>query len=171
MKEGFFVQQSMYRSPLGPLFLWFADDKLVYTTFHEESGKCWLEKHFPTASWNSKPLQTSYQGDLDVYFRGRKIDFDWPLHLIGTDFQQNVWQEIRKVRHGEVTTYKKIGESLGTRAYRAIGQAVGANPISLIVPCHRILGTGSLGGYGGGINLKRLLLELENVTLAPNLLA
>lgn len=161
----------MYKSPLGTLFMWFEDDKLVYSTFHEDSAKNWLDKHFPHADWIIKPLQAHYKEDLAVYFRGRKIDFDWPLQLVGTDFQQKVWQEIRKVPHGGVTTYKRIGERLNTKAYRAVGQAVGANPVSLIVPCHRVLGTRSLGGYGGGINLKRLLLELENVTLAPNLLA
>lgn len=165
------MQQSIYVSPLGPFFMRFVDDKLVYTTFQEESGHPWLEKHFPHANWEVRPLPALYEEDLRSYFRGKKVEFNWPLYLIGTEFQQRVWEEIRKIPHGGVTTYKRIGDQLNTKAYRAIGQAVGANPVSLIVPCHRVLGTGSLGGYGGGINLKRLLLELENVTLAPNFLA
>ncbi len=165
------MQQSIYKSPLGPLLLWFTDDKLVYTTFDEDSGKGWSRKHFPKGQFEQKPLASTYAADLDRYFRGERIDFAWPLLLMGTDFQKRVWQEILAVPHGQVTTYKRIGERLNTRAYRAVGQAVGANPVSIIVPCHRVLGTNSFGGYTGGINLKRLLLELENVTLAPNLLA
>lgn len=165
------MQLSVYKSPLGSLLLWFADDKLVYLTFNEDSGKSWLGKHFPKAQPELKDLAKDYKADLDRYFRGQKIDFEWPLLLLGTDFQKQVWQEILAVPHGQVTTYKRIGESLNTRAYRAVGQAVGANPVSIIVPCHRVLGTNAFGGYGGGLNLKRLLLELENVTLAPNLLA
>lgn len=165
------MQQSTYKSPLGPLYLWFAEEKLIYTTFREEDGEKWLAKRFPTAQPEQKALAKDYEADLDRYFRGQKINFEWPLRLMGTDFQKRVWQEILAVPHGQVTTYKRIGERLDTRAYRAVGQAVGANPVSVIVPCHRVLGTNSFGGYAGGINLKRLLLELENVTLAPNLLA
>lgn len=165
------MQQSVYESPLGPIFLWFHEGKLVYATFREDEGNTWLAKHFAAVSWAEKPLQKGFQEDLDAYFRGQKVDFKWPLLFIGTDFQKRVWHEIQRIGHGQFTTYKKIGEKLGTKAFRAIGQACGANPISLIVPCHRVLGANSLGGYGGGLNLKRLLLELENVTLAPNFLA
>ena len=165
------MQQSVYNSPLGPLFLWFSAGKVVYVSFDENEGAKWLKKRLPQANWELKPLQMDFQRDLDTYFKGQPINFAWSLDLIGTDFQKRVWQEILRVPHGQVTTYRRIGERLHTKAYRAVGQAVGANPISIIVPCHRVLGTHSLGGYGGGINLKRLLLELENVTLAPNLLA
>ena len=171
MKEALFVQQSVYTSPLGPLFLWFQGQKLIYTTFQEHSGKDWIAKRFPAAHIKEEPLAKAYQDDLDTYFWGGKIDFNWPLHLMGTEFQKRVWAEILAVPHGQVTTYKKIGEALHTKAYRAIGQAVGANPVSVIVPCHRVLGTNAFGGYTGGLNIKRLLLELENVTLTPNFMA
>jgi|SRR5690554_4870499 methylated-DNA-[protein]-cysteine S-methyltransferase len=171
MKEGFFVQQSVYDSPLGPVFLWFKEGRLIYATFREDYGNEWLAKRFPQSKAEMQPLQKGFQADLDTYFSGARMEFAWPLQLTGTDFQKRVWQEIQAIPHGQVTTYKKIGESLGTKAFRAIGQACGANPISLIIPCHRVLGTHSLGGYGGGTNRKRLLLELENVTLAPNLWA
>ncbi len=165
------MQQSVYTSPVGPLFLWFEGEKLVYVAFREEDGKDWLAKRCPEANFEQEPLPRAYQDDLDTYFKGRRIDFSWPLHLMGTDFQKRVWAEIAKVPHGQVTTYKKIGQALGTKAYRAVGQAVGANPVSIIIPCHRVLGTHSFGGYGGGLTIKRLLLELENVTLRPNFLA
>ncbi|NMB02211.1 MAG: methylated-DNA--[protein]-cysteine S-methyltransferase [Firmicutes bacterium] len=165
------MQQSIYKSPLGPFFLWFYQDQLVYATFREEEGQKHLSKHFPKISCELAPLSENLVLDLDRYFRGEKLEFDWPLNLAGTGFQKRVWDEIAKIPHGSFTTYKKIGDSLRTKAYRAIGQAVGANPASVIVPCHRVLGTNSLGGYSGGLNLKRLLLELENVTLVPNLRA
>lgn len=165
------MQHSVYQSPLGPFFLWFQGDELVYASFHEEDGESWLGRRFPGACPRTGSLPPDYQDDLDSYFRGKRMDFTWPLLLLGTDFQTKVWAEIAKVPHGQVTTYKKIGEALGTKAYRAIGQAVGANPVSVIVPCHRVLGTNSFGGYGGGLNIKRMLLELENVTLRPNFLA
>lgn len=162
------MQQSIYRSPLGPFFLWFHGEKLIYATFHEEQGLNFLAKHFPKSLGDLKPLQESYRQDLDSYFRGRKVNFEWSLTLIGTDFQKRVWRELQKIPHGQVTTYKRIAQLLDTRGFQAVGQAVGANPISVIIPCHRVLGTHWFGGYGGGLSLKRLLLELENVTLAPN---
>lgn len=162
------MQLSIYHSPLGPFYLWFNDQALVYASFDQKDGQSWVIKNFPKANLQERALYTSYQKDLDCYFRGQKIDFAWPLFFVGTDFQKQVWSEIRKIPHGQFTTYKKIAESLQTKAFQAIGQAVGANPISLIVPCHRVLGTNWFGGYGGGLTLKRLLLELENVTLAPN---
>ncbi|NLJ79565.1 MAG: methylated-DNA--[protein]-cysteine S-methyltransferase, partial [Firmicutes bacterium] len=100
-------------------------------------------------------------------FREGRILWNWPLELTGTAFQKQVWSEIRKIPPGQVSTYKRIATALSTKAFRAVGQAVGANPISVIIPCHRVLGTNWFGGYGGGLNRKRLLLELENVTLAP----
>lgn len=163
------MQQSTYYSPLGPIYLWFHNDSLLYATFHEQYGEKYLTKHFPDAFFEHAPLQENYAQDLDAYFRGESVQFDWPITLKGTEFQRKVWQEIQKIPHGQFTTYKKIGENIGSKAYRAIGQAVGANPVSIIIPCHRVLGTNSLGGYSGGLNVKRLLLELENVTLVPNL--
>lgn len=165
------MQQSIYKSPLGPFYLWFREERLIFATLQEELGQKFLAKHFPKIAYEVKPLQEAYSQDLDNYFRGKKLIFKWPLQLVGTEFQKSVWQEVLKIPHGQFTTYKKIGERLNTKAYRAIGQAVGANPISIIIPCHRVLGTNSLGGYNGGLNAKRLLLELENVTLVPNLRA
>lgn len=164
------MRQSVYKSPLGPLYFWFDRGTLVYAAFNEEAGKSWQAKHFPRKT-ASAGLPVKLQRDLELYFTGHKIVWDLPLALHGTPFQLSVWREIQKIAHGEVTTYKQIGNNLNSRAFQAIGQAVGANPISIIIPCHRVLGTNWFGGYGGGLNRKRLLLELENVTLAPNLFA
>lgn len=171
LKGNGFVRLSVYKSPLGPLHFWFANEKLIYATFNEEEGKRWQAKHFPGKRASAGPLPPELQGDLELYFTGHKIAWDFPLSLIGTPFQLRVWGEIQKIAHGQVTTYKKIGDNLNSRAFQAIGQAVGANPISIIIPCHRVLGTNWFGGYGGGLNRKRLLLELENTPLAPNFFA
>lgn len=159
---------SSYKSPLGPLYFWFKNEKLIYASFNQSAAKNWLDRQLPGEKSFSAPLKSPFRQDLDLYFSGGKVDWNWPLQLLGTPFQLAVWGEIQKIPHGGITTYKNIATSLNTRAFQAVGQAVGANPISLIVPCHRVLGTNWFGGYGGGLNLKRLLLELENVSLAPN---
>jgi methylated-DNA-[protein]-cysteine S-methyltransferase len=100
---------------------------------------------------------------LDLYFGGTQPDFDIPLHLQGTPFQQAVWHELLKIPYGECRTYGDIAAALGKpKAAQAVGQAVGANPVSILVPCHRVIGKdGSLTGYDGGIDNKILLLRLE----------
>jgi methylated-DNA-[protein]-cysteine S-methyltransferase len=101
---------------------------------------------------------------LDEYFAGRRRAFDVPLTLTGTPFQRLVWSALRRVGYGQTTTYGELAEEVGRPgAARAVGLANGRNPISVIVPCHRVLGAdGSLTGYGGGLERKRFLLDLES---------
>jgi O-6-methylguanine DNA methyltransferase len=106
------------------------------------------------------------KAQLMAYCEGRRRIFDLPLDLDqGTEFQRRVWQETLKIPYGETSTYLEIAVRLGDRSLaRAVGMALGANPIPLIVPCHRIIASnGSLGGYSGGIQVKRALLKLEGV--------
>ena len=100
---------------------------------------------------------------LDEYLKGYRREFDIPLLMVGTDFQKSVWNALMKVRYGDTSTYSRIAKDVGNeRAVRAVGNANAANPISIIVPCHRVIGSdGELVGYGGGLSLKRRLLELE----------
>ena len=105
---------------------------------------------------------------LDLYFSGRKPEFTPPLHLVGSEFRHAVWEMLLKIPYGQTTTYKelagRIAEQRGikTMSAQAVGGAVGHNPVSIIVPCHRVLGTdGSLTGYAGGIDKKISLLTLE----------
>ena len=99
---------------------------------------------------------------LDIYFAGRQPDFTPPLHLIGSDFRRRVWKRLLEIPYGQTTTY---GALLGGgMSAQAVGGAVGHNPISIIVPCHRVIGAnGSLTGYAGGIDKKIGLLTLEGV--------
>lgn len=110
------------------------------------------------------PLTPLFQA-LDRYFAGQPEDFvQIPLDLRGTPFQQMVWQAIRAIPYGQVRTYGQIARAIGRpRAARAVGQATGANPVPIVVPCHRVVGCQGLGGYGGGLALKERLLALERV--------
>jgi methylated-DNA-[protein]-cysteine S-methyltransferase len=104
---------------------------------------------------------------LMEYFEKKRKIFDLPITLNGTDFQKSVWNALLGVPWGETRTYGQIAEIIGNpKASRAVGMANNRNPISIIVPCHRIIGTnGALVGYGGGLDIKRLLLDLEGLSL------
>ncbi|WP_119394657.1 methylated-DNA--[protein]-cysteine S-methyltransferase [Salinibius halmophilus] len=109
------------------------------------------------------PLLAATRTQLDEYLLGKRREFDLPLKLLGSAFQQQVWQALLDVPYGSTTSYQAIGEAIGNaKAVRAIGTANGANAIAIIVPCHRVIGRdGSLTGYGGGLALKQKLLNLE----------
>jgi methylated-DNA-[protein]-cysteine S-methyltransferase len=104
---------------------------------------------------------------LHAYFAGETPVFDVPLDLQGTPFQRSVWQALLAIPGGETRSYGEIAQALGSAsAVRAVGGAVGRNPVSVIVPCHRVVGSdGSLTGYAGGVDRKRALLELEGATV------
>ncbi|HOZ01604.1 MAG TPA: methylated-DNA--[protein]-cysteine S-methyltransferase [Candidatus Syntrophosphaera sp.] len=103
---------------------------------------------------------------LDEYFSGSRKNFTVKLKLRGTPFQIDVWNALRKIPYGETRTYKEIATQIGRpQAFRAVGQAIHNNPIAIVVPCHRVIGSdGSLTGFAGGLELKKRLLELERKT-------
>ena len=111
------------------------------------------------------PLRSA-QRELEEYFEGGRREFSVTLAPAGTPFQTRVWQALRAIPYGETISYLDLARRVGNpRAFRAVGQANGHNPISIIVPCHRVIAAdGSLGGYGGGLERKRILLALEKVT-------
>lgn len=102
---------------------------------------------------------------LKEYLSCKRRDFKLPLYLEGTDFQKSVWAALRDIPYGETRSYKQIAEQIGNpKAYRAVGMANNKNPIAIIIPCHRVIGSnGKLIGYGGGIDLKERLLNLEKL--------
>ena len=108
---------------------------------------------------------------LHAYFAGERTDFDLELNLIGSEFQRRVWQALLTIPYGETRSYGQIAQQIGaTGAARAVGLANGHNPIAIIVPCHRVIGaSGSLTGYGGGLDRKRSLLEMEKNVKFGNL--
>lgn len=111
----------------------------------------------------STPILEQTKTQLEEYFIGERTVFDIPLRKVGTKFQTSVWNALLKVKYGETSTYQNLAISIkNIKAVRAIGNANGANALAIIIPCHRIIGSqGELVGYGGGIPLKKRLLELE----------
>lgn len=100
---------------------------------------------------------------LDQYFAGQRRAFDVPLLLVGTDFQRSVWNALQRIPYGDTLSYKEVAQSIGNpKGVRAVAQAIGANGISIFVPCHRVVGSNnSLTGYAGGVETKAQLLEIE----------
>ena len=109
------------------------------------------------------PLSDQVRARLDRYFDGQAEPFDLPIEPAGTPFQRDVWARLREIPRGETVSYGEVADALGRpRAVRAVGAAVGANPLAIVVPCHRVVGSdGRLTGYAGGVWRKRRLLELE----------
>lgn len=118
----------------------------------------------PSGARIADPLLDAAEEQLREYFAGQRRDFDLPLASEGTEFQRKVWSEMHRVPYGETASYGDIARRLGYEPVisRAVGAASGANPLPIVVPCHRIVGAdGMLTGYGGGVDKKRVLLELE----------
>jgi len=116
------------------------------------------------------PLAAQVQQELDEYFAGARREFSIPLATRGTEFQRRVWSELLKIPYGTTVSYTELTLRLGEiKALRAVGRANGANPVWIIIPCHRVIGAnGELTGYAGGLEVKRRLLELEGA-LQPGL--
>ena len=147
-------------SPLGSLVLAATEKGLCGVYFEEH-------KYFNGVGAWRQAQEQSHLGhaaaQLDEYFAGRRSTFDVALDLHGTDFQSEVWTALRGLPFGSTTTYRLIAERIGRpAAIRATGTAIGRNPVSIIVPCHRVVGmSGALSGYAGGLERKRYLLDLE----------
>lgn len=161
---------SSYPSPLGKLFLaaeedgltgaWFDGQKYFASSLNEETE----EKEIP--------LFKDVKKWLSIYFSGKEPGFTLPLHLTGSDFQKEVWEILRSIPYGKTMTYGEIAKQIAARkrisrmSAQAVGGAVGHNKISVIVPCHRVVGAnGNLTGYAGGIDKKIKLLALEHVDM------
>ncbi|HEX3647112.1 MAG TPA: methylated-DNA--[protein]-cysteine S-methyltransferase [Pseudonocardiaceae bacterium] len=146
-------------SPTGPLTL-VADDGVLTGLYMDQQRHRPVQETFgdPDAGQFGQVIE-----QLAEYFDGGRREFDVPLALHGTDFQRTVWQALRTIRYGETLSYGQLADRIGRpTASRAVGLANGKNPISIIVPCHRVIGsTGDLTGYGGGLDRKRQLLALE----------
>jgi methylated-DNA-[protein]-cysteine S-methyltransferase len=147
-------------SPLGPLLV--ARDDVGLTHLYLPSGR---HPSRPQADWQRDDTAfDDVRAQLDEYFTGTRTEFDLPLHPAGTAFQLRVWAGLRAIPYGETRSYGAQAASIGapTGASRAVGAANGQNPISIVVPCHRVIGAnGSLTGYGGGLDAKRWLLAHE----------
>jgi methylated-DNA-[protein]-cysteine S-methyltransferase len=114
---------------------------------------------------DAPPVLKDAATQLDEYFAGERTEFDLPMELDGTEFQKEVWLELTRIPYGETISYGELARRVGLpKGPRAVGQANGRNPIPIIVPCHRVLAGNGIGGYGGGLPMKRALLAVEGVT-------
>lgn len=157
-----------YQSPLGELLL--AADEKGLTGIWFDGGKYFAEGLDVEHEKGQLPVLETAKSWLDIYFAGREPDFTPPLHMIGSPFRLSVWKHLLEIPYGETITYgeiaKRIAREMGIErmSAQAVGGAVGHNPVSIIVPCHRVIGTdGSLTGYAGGLDKKVRLLTLEGV--------
>ena len=116
------------------------------------------------------PLLHEARTQLHSYFEGERQTFTLPLRLVGTAFQQEIWEVLRKIPYGQTCSYAAIAQQIGRpRAVRAVANAIGANPLSLLIPCHRVIGSsGNMTGYAGGLEAKRLLLTKEGALPLPD---
>ena len=168
MKWPLHAVQSTCASPLGPLRLCVTGKGVAGLWFHDQRHQP-PEATFegwPTRAKDPLCIETCRQ--LQAYFAGKLLRFDVPLDLSsGTTFQKEVWQHLAFIPHGETQSYGAIAQAIGRgAAVRAVGAAVGRNPVSIIVPCHRVLGaSGALTGYAGGITRKASLLQWEGADL------
>jgi methylated-DNA-[protein]-cysteine S-methyltransferase len=155
------IAKTTYQSPLGPMIVAATDRGVAGIWF---DGQRHLPDH---AAWREQPehaVLVLAVAQLHDYFGGIRTEFDLPLDLQGgTVFQQSVWRALLAIPRGRTTSYRSLSQQVGQpSAMRAVGAAVGRNPVSIVVPCHRVLGSdGSLTGYAGGLERKSALLQLE----------
>jgi methylated-DNA-[protein]-cysteine S-methyltransferase len=152
-----------HQSPVGELMLVGDGEVLsgLYMTEHRH------QPPLPPGARRDDTAFTRTRDQLDEYFAGERLEFDLPLRMEGSPFQREVWAALREIPYGETVSYGELARRIGRPdASRAVGLANGRNPISIVVPCHRVIGaSGSLTGYGGGIERKRFLLDLETPAL------
>lgn len=147
-------------SPFGSLLAVASDAGLRALLWPDDTDRVKLPEHRADPD---HPVLVSTREQLREYFAGTRAEFDLPLDPIGTEFQRRVWAGLTRISFGETSSYGQLAQDIGRpRAVRAVGAANGKNPISIVVPCHRVIGAdGSLTGFAGGLDAKRMLLELE----------
>ena len=158
---------SVYASPLGPLTLVASGAGLRAVLWNgDDPARAGLTGLPPGDEAGRSPVLAETARQLDAYFDGSRTSFDLPLDLHGTPFQQEAWRALAEIPFGETRTYAEQAAQLGRpNAFRAVGAANGRNPLSIVLPCHRVIGSdGSLTGFAGGLDAKRWLLEHERAT-------
>ncbi len=152
---------SRMASPAGALLIGATETALVILEFDRGLSETIAGE---PVRWEESAQRTAeVRSQLHEYFAGQRKQFDLRLDLRGTEFRKRCWQELLRIPYGETRTYAEIARAVGSPAgFRAVGQANHYNPVAIIVPCHRVLASGQrLGGYGGGLSVKALLLKLE----------
>jgi O-6-methylguanine DNA methyltransferase len=168
------VYYSGFDSSFGPVFVASTSKGVCLVSFSkitETKFLSLLRKRFQKDIIRNDKVLANVKKDLPDYFNGCQVRFKVPLDLsIGTQFQRKVWRKVKEIPYGELRSYKWVARSIGrAHASRAVGNAVGRNPVAPIVPCHRVVcSDGSLGGYSSGIAIKKRLLNLEGIVADGN---
>ena len=168
MKEKNIIRVKRYDSPCGALMLGSCGDRLCLCDWQVEKHRDHVNRRLKRVlnaefeEGTSAVIEKATE-QLDEFFAGKRREFDIPLLFVGTDFQKTVWNELLKIPYGETISYGEMARRIGMpKAVRALANANGTNSISIFAPCHRVIGSDhSLTGYGGGLDTKRRLLELE----------
>jgi O-6-methylguanine DNA methyltransferase len=155
-------------SPVGPLFFAASDKGLVRLEFGD---RILPFNQRGSELKESQQFLAPYVAELEEYFAGKRREFSIPLDLRGTEFQLKCWRALLDIPYGETRSYRDLARAIGhPQAFRAVGMSNNRNPIAIIVPCHRVIAAdGSLCGYGGGLDIKRKLLDLESAPVASGL--
>ena len=163
------ISMQYINTPVGEMILGAYDNKLCIADWRYRKSRTTVDNRLQkglsaTYVEEENPVLTLAMEELEKYFKGLRKTFDIPLLMVGTEFQKSVWQELLKLPFGTTASYLDLAKGVNNeKAVRAVASAVGANAISILIPCHRIIGSdGSLTGYAGGLDTKKELLKIEN---------
>ncbi|MGA9117912.1 MAG: methylated-DNA--[protein]-cysteine S-methyltransferase [Bacteroidota bacterium] len=165
------VYCTSFESKIGLIYIASTDKGVCKVSVPKQSKRDflrWLRENFDDSEVvDNKSKNRDVIDQLNRYFNGRLAKFTLPIDLLGTPFQQRVWRELSKISYGTTITYKQLAKRLGTsKGFQAVGRANAANPVPIIIPCHRVVGAnGSLVGYASGIKTKEFLLRLEGALM------
>lgn len=151
-----------FETPIGKMTIFFSEKGIVQLSVKDPDDINMLKRKYGQVKRVSSE-ENHYHKEIIEYLQGNRKEFTLPLDLKGTDFQLKVWKELLNIPYGETRTYKDIAKAIGNpKGARAVGNALNKNPVLIVVPCHRVIGSnGQLVGFGGGIHMKAWLLELE----------
>lgn len=164
------VYCASFESPIGVIYTASTEKGLCKVALPKDGKSSffgWIKDNFaPDNIVDDRKKNSNAIKQLNEYFIGKRMKFDLDIDLIGTSFQLRVWTELTKTPYGQVVTYKQVARRLHTKGFRAVGATIGKNPVPIVIPCHRVVGSDSrLVGYAGGIKLKEYLLRLEGIIL------
>ncbi len=159
-----------FESPIGVVYIASTENGLCKISLPKDGRSSffsWINENFsPDEIVDDRKINSNAIRQLNEYFIGKRTRFEINVDLIGTPFQQRIWTEVAKIPYGTTVTYKQIAKRVHTVGFRTVGVTVGKNPLPIIIPCHRVIGSNhKLVGYAGGIRLKEYLLRLEGIIL------
>lgn len=159
-----------FEAPIGVVYIASTEKGLCKIALPKDSKASffrWINSNFQTEDIvDDRKINSAAIRQLNEYLIGKRTRFDLDVELIGTNFQHRIWTEVAKIPYGTISTYKQIAKRAHTKGYRAVGATISKNPLPILIPCHRVIGSDQkLVGYTGGIRLKEYLLRLEGIIL------